>query len=70
MTTRTLNERARDIELVADAITNAVKVALPAMVRREVQLQLARVGDLDEPQQAPAGKTGVAKQTSTDPGKT
>ena len=42
MTIRNVTDRARDIELVSDAITNAIKVALPAMVRREVELQLAR----------------------------
>jgi len=66
MTTRTINERASDIELVADAITNAVKVALPAMVRREVEMQLARAGDLDEPRQVPPGKTGAVTRTTVD----
>jgi hypothetical protein len=65
MTTRTFNERTNDIELVADAITNAVKVALPAMVRREVELQLARTTDTDEPRQAVSGKA-VLTRTSAD----
>ncbi len=34
------SDRARDVDLVADAITNAVKLALPGIVRKEVELQL------------------------------
>jgi hypothetical protein len=41
MTARNFEDRARDVELVADTITNAVKAALPAMVRKEVEMQLA-----------------------------
>jgi len=59
MTARTINERTNDIELVADAITSAVKVALPAMVRREVELQLAHKGDRDELRQATPDKAVV-----------
>jgi len=40
MTARNVEDRARDVELVADAITNAVKAALPAIVRKEIELQL------------------------------
>lgn len=57
MTARTPDERARDVELVADAITNAVKAALPSIVRREVEMQLgARSSGQDDSQRAPMGK--------------
>jgi hypothetical protein len=66
MTTRTINERARDVELVADAITSAVKIALPAMVRREVEMQLSRAGKQDEARQAPAGNSPGLPRKSGD----
>ena len=57
MTVRTPEERARDIELVADAVSNAVKAALPSIVRREVEMQLgARSSGLDDSGRAPMGK--------------
>ena len=57
MSTRNLEDRARDVELVADAITGAIKAALPAMVRKEVEIQLAGC-------QAPSSKTGTATKNS------
>jgi hypothetical protein len=40
MIPHTAADRARDVELVADSITNAIRLALPSIVRKEVELQL------------------------------
>lgn len=54
---RTPEERAKDVELVAEAVSSAVKAALPSLVRREVEMQLGtRSSQRSNSHQAPLGK--------------
>lgn len=71
MTTRSPQDRLRDVELISDAVTGALRAALPAMVRKEIELQLAG-------RHTTAGKLSVADHsratshsppTSRSPGK-
>jgi hypothetical protein len=64
MNQRSPTDRARDVELVADAITSAVRLALPGIVRKEVELQLG----MREPQsnRLQMGKASGAQRNQGD----
>lgn len=62
MTECNTRDRARDIELLADTVTLAIKAALPLIVRREVELQLgARSNGRDASQQTSPNNTHRGK---------
>lgn len=67
MIARSYGERERDVTLIADAVTAALKAALPGIVRKEVETQLAwHADERADPDESPndgAAKSSLAPAT-------
>jgi hypothetical protein len=63
--TRSFTERERDVTLIADAVTSALKAALPGIVRREVEMQLgARAKEYSDPGERLGGRAAALEVAS------